>query len=308
VLPDRPVVRTSPWLALLLTVSAAPIACGSTTQCADYLPASIPDMRQARGSGCFELAHVVLLARTPSTTAPRLYLQDPRGGDFSAVVARCDPRSAHPCPIGTVTKVSHLIDGASVIARGYYEQGSVTGFETLYLDEIEDQGTLLAFPPPAPVRVADLARAARLPGDWFQIVTASIPIDDPLVMYDFSPREFALTGPCPAWSGFGMIPFSAADAMVPVLGCGGDAGVTNPAGVSEPDTREILVGRQFFKDFFASTDCACAAASKQHRLSAASTLLGPAQIQGILILQRDRAAGAYQVFEPVAKGFPITER
>jgi hypothetical protein len=293
----------------VLTILGCLSGCGSPNDCADYLSASVAKMRQASGSGCFELAHVVVVARTPSASAPRLYLQDPNGGDFSAILAKCDPSSTRPCSVATAAKVTQLISGAAVTVRGYYQQGSVTGFEELYLDDVVDEGTLLAQPEPAVLSIAELARSARTRAQWFQIVTAEIPIEDPLVMYDFSPAEFALTGPCPAWAGFGMIPYSVVGSMPPPEGCGGDTGTANPASLAMPDPREILIGRQFFKDFFASTDCACATASKQHKLSASSTLLGPASIRGILILDLDRRSRVtYQVFEPLAKGFPITER
>jgi hypothetical protein len=283
--------------------------CGTSAECANYLSASIAEMRQASGSGCFELAHVMVVARTPSTSTPRLYLQDAQGGDFTAIMAKCDASSSHPCLAATAATTQQLIDGSAVTVRGYYQQGSLTGFEELYLDAVVDEGTLLASAAAPALQVADLARAARMRAQWFQIVTASVAVEDPLVMYDFSPAEFALAGPCPAFAGFGMIPYSAMDSMVPVEGCAGDAGTTNPGGISVPDPREILIGRLFFKDFFASTDCACAAASKQHKLPASSALLGPVTIRGILILELQRgSSSSHQIFQPLAKGFPITER
>ena len=65
-------------------------------------------------------------------------------------------------------------------------------------------------PPPAPVKLglADLARDARTPAQWFQIVHVDIAAPELLDVYDLSPAELALRGTCQAWSGFAMIPHS----------------------------------------------------------------------------------------------------
>ena len=99
-----------------------------------------------------------------------------------------------------------------------------------------------------------------------------------------------------------MIPTSAAAAPAAV-GCAGDQ---NPPSVREPDGREIVVGRQFFSTFFASTDCACAAASKQHLLGPGSVLTGT--IRGILILETQSGTQAtFQVFQPLSRAsFAVT--
>lgn len=290
----------APWSSVLAILSWLN-GCGTSTECADYLSAPVAKMRQASGSGCFELAQVVVVARTPSTTTPRLYVQDVKGGDFSAIMAKCDVSSAHSCPPATLGKLMRVLVGAAVTVRGYYQQGAVSGFEELYLDDVVDQGTLLSTPPPVVLQVADLARTKRSRAQWFQVAAATVPSDDPLVMYDFSPQEFALAGPCPSLAGFGMIPASVAAKSA--VDC---AGNMNPRTVAQPDPREILIGREFFSGFWASTDCACAAASKQHLLTPSNTVVGP--IRGVLILQLSHGSStAYQVFEPLSQAlFPVS--
>jgi hypothetical protein len=124
-------------------------------------------------------------------------------------------------------------------------------------------------------------------------------------MYDFSPAEFAHEGSCPSSLGFGVIPASALGSAGAPPGC---VSGRNPPGVVNPDPREILVGREFFKDFFASTDCACAAASKQHLLNVSSSVVGGDTIQGVIVPEIVPGSTAvYQVFHPLSRAaFPIT--
>jgi hypothetical protein len=96
-----------------------------------------------------------------------------------------------------------------------------------------------------------------------------------------------------------MIPASAA------AGAPADCvGTTQPPGRAG-DPREILVGRQFFHQFLFSSDCACAAASRQLLVKPTSSVSGP--VVGYLIIEVDKGAVApYQVFEPAAnKSFPL---
>lgn len=279
--------------------AALPLAlchCSGSTQCSSYLHTTVAEMRRSNGSGCFELEHVVVVARTPSSSTPRVYVQDRGGGAYSAVRAKCDASPTHACPAETARRVQALIDGARVTARGYYLQGTLSGFEEVYLDDVIDEQVLAPAPPPAVLNVAALGRSERSSAEWFQIVTADIPSDDPLVMYDFSPSELARGASCPTQSGFAVIPRSALGSSH-AAGCTGNA---NPGGITEPDPREVLIGREFFKEFFASTDCSCAALDKQHLLSAASTLSG--SIRGVLIPELTPGSTAlFQVFHPTSK-------
>jgi hypothetical protein len=153
----------------------------------------------------------------------------------------------------------------------------------------------------AQLDLAHISRDARTQPEWFQIVSSEVSALEPLVMYDFSPPEFARAGPCPAWVGFSVIPASAAD----IGGAAGCESGRNPTSIKQADPREILVGREFFKEFFASTDCACAAASKQHLLNTSSTVAG--LIQGVLTPEmRPGTSQIYQVFHPLSRAaFPI---
>jgi hypothetical protein len=282
---------------LLLALSQ----CGVSTQCSSYLQTSVAEMRQATGSGCFELERVVVTARTPSTSTPRVYVQDLRGGPYSAIRAKCDASATHACPEQTARNVESLLDGSEVTIRGYYLQGSLSGFEEIYLDDVRDEQTLAAVPTPAKVSLTDMSRDGRARSQWFQIVQAEISPQDPLVMYDFSPAEFARGGTCPSWGGFALISASLA-ATGTADGCSSNG---NPIGLAKPDGREVLIGREFYKEFFASTDCSCAAASKQHLLSTSSTVVG--SISGILTPEiKAGSSSIYQVFHPLSKAdFPI---
>jgi hypothetical protein len=192
-----------------------------------------------------------------------------------------------------------ILNGESVTVRGFYDHGKVSGFEELYVEDIVDNATTALLPAPVTLQVADLARDARVPAKWFQKATVTISATDPLVMYDFSPAEFRLQGPCPAWEGFGLIPKSVG-APAPA-GCNG---AVNPPGTA-PAPSEILVGRQYFHGFYSSSDCACAAFHHQTLVSAASSVSGT--IGGILILEIIKGSTtSFQVFEPTSKAeFPI---
>lgn len=76
------------WLAFQITGAAllplALLQCGQSTDCASYLPTTVAAMRRASGSGCFELQHVVVVARNPSASVPRVYVHDQTGGPSAA--------------------------------------------------------------------------------------------------------------------------------------------------------------------------------------------------------------------------------
>ena len=293
----------SGWSFLLWAVlSLGLLSCGASTECASYLPASVAEMRRATGSGCFELQGVVVVARTPSTSAPRVYVQDQGGGPYSAIRAKCDQSPTHACPSETAGRVGRLLDGSQVTIRGYYLQGSLSEFEEIYLVEVVDEHKLAPVPLPASRSLLELSRDARARAQWVQVVSSDVPAQDPLVMYDFSPAEFARSSVCPAFNGFAVIQASVLGAATTDECASG----SNPTGIAAADGRELLIGREFFKEFFASTDCACAAASKQHLLNAASALVGP--IRGVLTPElRPGSVALHQVFHPLSKAnFPIT--
>lgn len=265
--------------------------------CVTYTPTAIAAMRNPGASGCFELDNVVLVARTASTTTPRLYVQDPKGGDYSAIMAKCSTTSTHACAATALATALQLLNGESVTIRGYYEHGKVTGFEELAIESITDNGSTLAIPPPITLNETDIGRDARVPAKWFQKATVNV---TKLVMYDLSPAEMKLAGPCPAWEGFGLIPASAG-----APAAGACAGTTNPNGIAAPASGETLIGRQFFHNFTYSTDCGCAAAHNQVLLTPASFVAGA--MSGFLVLETLRGSTTgFQVFEPTSKGeFPV---
>jgi len=284
------------------------VACGACSvppDCVSYQPVSVAAMRSGFWSGCFELSNVVVIARTPSTSGPRVYVQDPKGGDLSAIMAKCSSTSLHACPAATGAQVLQLLDGAAVTLQGSYHRDMQTGFEELYLDHVVDHGSLLEIPAPAVLTVAQITRAARTRNKWFQVAKVNVPDGDPLVMFDLSPAELRLSGAaCPYWSGFAMIPLSAGYA--PPMDC--DTSTTPP---TNPPTRDghapdaVLIGRRFFDGFSYSADCACAAEPKQHSLASGSFVEG--KMMGVLGLELGSGSGdAHQVFQPLSKDlFPV---
>jgi hypothetical protein len=277
---------------------------GASAVCASYAPSSIAGMRGSPAPGCFELAHVGLVARTDSPTQPRLYVQDATDTDLAAIVAKCSATAQHRCSPAVVAKIPLLHDtateGAKLTLRGYFDYGKVTSFEEFYIEDIIDECSTVPRPAPIALTVADVTRDARSRTKWFRRATIDVPATDPLVVYDMSPAELALPkGACPNWEGFAMIPTSAGASAAAACG-----GAVNPASRTA-DAREILIGRQFFNQFLFSTDCSCAAASKQRLVTPTNTVSG--SLLGYLLLEHDAASTAsYQVFEPAAdKSFPI---
>ena len=289
--------------------SGATGGCGSGTPgavqtCTSYKSTTIAAIRNPTAPGCYELHQVGLVARTDSPSEPRLYVQDPNGGDFSAILAKCSTTSQHVCSSSVKAKIPQLADsmatGEQISLRGYYSSGKISGFEEFYIEDIVDECTTVPRPAPIALTVADIARAARVPAKWFRRATVDIATTDPLVMYDFSPAELALPGAtCPDWEGFGMIPRSAGTAASP--GC---TGTMNPPGQTS-NAQEILVGREFFKQFLFSSDCRCAASAGQRLVTPTSSVSGT--VTGYLLLESlPMTTTAFQLFEPAAdKSFPI---
>jgi hypothetical protein len=278
----------------------------TVTPCNSQYPAtSILKLRNSKAPGCFELSHVGLVARTDSPSEPRVYLQDPNGGDSSAILAKCAQTATHACDPAVKAKIGllydTLTDGAQLSVRGYYQVGGVTGFEEFYIEDIIDECKTLPRPAPVTMTVADITRDARTPAKWFRRATVNVPAADPLVVYDFSPPELLLGQPqCPDYAGFAMIQKSAGSTAPSAC-----AGAANPAARTAPDPKEILIGRQFFNQFLFGADCACAANTNLKIVSPQGAVSGP--VLGYLILEQDKASpAAYQVFEPAAnQTFPI---
>jgi hypothetical protein len=261
-------------------------------------------MRAGKTSGCFEIQHVGLVARTDSPSEPRIYFQDKNGGDFSAIVGKCTATATHACAAPVRAKIGTLYDtaadGAQISVRGYYTNGGVSQFENVLIEDVLDECATVPRPAPIAMTVAEIQRDARTPAKWFRRAHVSIPQNDPLVMYDFSPADLLASVPgCPDMLGFAMIPQSAG--VGAAAACMGN---TNPQGRAT-DPREVLVGRQFFNQFLFSTDCACAAGSGQKIVSPGGKVSGT--VTGYLIIETDaKSTASYQVFEAAANlAFPI---
>jgi hypothetical protein len=276
------------------------------TPCNGHYPATtVSTLRNAKASGCFELSDVGLVARTDSPSEPRIYLQDPGGGDTSAILAKCTASATHACAPEVKAKVpllfDTLTDGAQLSVRGYYQFGGVTGFEEFYIEDIIDECKTVARPAPIALSLSDLTRDARAPAKWFRRAMLDIPATDPLVVYDFSPPELLLgAAQCPDYAGFAMIQHSLG--ALPPAAC---SGTTNPAPRTTADPKEVLIGRQFFNQFLFGADCACAGQTHLQIVKPTAAVSG--SVLGYLILEQDKASPtAYQVFEPAAdQTFPI---
>ena len=157
-----------------------------------------------------------------------------------------------------------------------------------------DECKQVARPAPISLTVAEITKDVRTKAKWFRRAEVQIPAADALVMYDFSPADLQLvSGACPDYAGFAMIPQSAG--MAAPAGC---SGMTSPA-ARAVDPREVLIGRQFFNQFLFSTDCACTGVTAQRIVSPTGAVSGT--VRGYLILEQDRASTAtYQVFEAAA--------
>ena len=261
-------------------------------------------MRQAQTSGCFELAHIGLIARTDSPSEPRLYVQDAGGADFSAILAKCAASATHACSTTVRAKIPQLYDtlekGAQLTLQGYYLNGGVTGFEQFYIEDIVDECKTVARPAPIQIAAADIGREARVPAQWFQRADVKIPANDPLVMYDFSPSDLNLAAPsCPDFAGFAMVPQS--QGTTAPMAC---SGTTNPA-ARALDPKMVLIGRHFFNQFLFGADCACVQGTGEVLVKPTSTVSGT--VRGYLILEVDKGStNPYQVFEAAAdQTFPM---
>jgi hypothetical protein len=224
-----------------------------------YSKSTIAAMRQNM-PGCYELDTVTTIAVTPvgaSTKSVTIYAQDAAGGDYSAVKMSCSSTSTtHMCTAFPTAK--SILSGRSVTVSGTYIKSSASkgGFELFYIDSISDTASATA-PTPATLMEVDLERAAAMSSGskpmaafHYQIVTANI--TDKLLMFDWSAPEFKGTsGSCPQY-GFGMIPTSAGASAGAAC-----SGMTQPAGQTAVNDKEVMVGTNFYGGFTYTTDCNC---------------------------------------------------
>jgi hypothetical protein len=267
----------------------------------NYMKTSIASMRApASAHTDVELDGVIAIAKTPSKTSPKIFVQDAGGGDFTAILARCETSSmTHPCTMATAMIVGGIQDGRSVTIKGTYSK-SKSGFETLYIDSISDDsaGTM---PAPAAVSLADVGRSANNPKYWFQRVTVNMGATT-LKGFDWSPAEFrytAGTGGCPAMFGWGMVPSTSSDTAGSACGAMNTQPATAVSGT--PPTDEILIGTDFYVGFTYSSDCACAGKYKDTIVAPGNTVSG--NLAGVLIGDVPyMQTTVYQYIAPKANG------
>src|SRR5258708_6941943 len=252
----------------LLFCFAVVLGCGSN----NTSPGTIAGMRGSV-SGDYTLTNVTSLAITPSGSL--MLVQDPAGGAYSAIQVLCSSTSTtHPCPVSSTVKAT--FPGHSLTLSGSYVKAA-SGLEEFYLTAITDNGPS-ALPAPTMLMLADVVRSASTPASWFQRVSVSLP--GKLVLYDFTPAELSYGGAtkCPYQLGFGMIAASEG-APVPAA-C--TSTTAQPAGVSSPSPKEVLIGTDFFHDFTVSTDCRCAATFSDKEPLASSSIASGQSLAGIL--------------------------
>ena|GEM_PF-3407153 len=258
-----------------------------------YTTSTVAAMRQAAKPGKFSLTAVVI-AKTPSTKAPKIFVQDAAGGDFSAMLAECSSGSTHPCSV-TAAVAGTTVGNEVTITGTYIKSGAAKGsFEAFYIEGFTD-GSAATVPTPTALAAADVARGASKPANWFQHVTFTI--TDAWKMYDWSPAEFIFTGAtkCPYQTGFGMIPTS-----VTATATAACTDITSqPAGQLTPLATEILISTDFYSTFNASSDCRCAAKFSNKEPTATTTLTGA--VSGILLYDVPVGSSTgHQMFAPLS--------
>jgi hypothetical protein len=296
--PDAPGSGSNPDAPSGTTPDAPAAATGCMNT---YTQSTIAVMRQG-AAGCFELDNVVSIALTPSKGSPRLFVQDAGGGAFSAIVTKCSSTStAHPCTVSA--QVAAIADGRSVTVKGTYIKSKSTGYETFYIDSVSDNGPG-TMPAPGTATLEDISRGGTNHGLAFQRVTVSIPSNDPLVMYDWTPPELVYSGAtkCPYQFGFGMIPKSAN--ATAAAAC--TSGTAQPGGQATSSAAEVIIGTDFYKGFTVSSDCQCAKTYSDMEPSATSQLTGT--ISGVLVFDVPFGAttGYYYVAPKTNADAPIS--
>jgi len=266
-----------------------------------YTVSTVAAMRQGGKPGRYSLTAIVT-AKTPSTKAPKIFVQDAGGGDFSAMLAQCSSGTTHPCSVTSL--VSGTMVGNEVTVTGTYIKAGLAkgGSESFYIEGFTD-GAAGTIPAPTALAATDVARGGGKTANWFQHVTFTI--SDTWKMYDWSPGEFVFTGAtaCPYQTGFAMIPTSVSGATA-TAACSGTT--AQPAGQLTPPATEILISTEFYTAFTTSSDCRCAAKFSDKEPSATTTLTGA--VEGFLLY--DTAQGSttgYQMFAPLSTAHaPLT--
>lgn len=254
--------------------------------CTTYMASTVAAMRMGHASGCFRLASVVAIGVTPGPDY-RLFAQDAAGGNYSAMRTTCSASDvAHPCTIGAT--VGALPAGHAVTLQGRYVYAASTSAEDFYLDTATDDGAG-ASPVAATVTLADISRGSTQLALAYQRVTVTASGASQLVMYDWSPSEFAVTGAaaCPYQLGFGVVPQSAG--VLPGAGCTGTT--SQPAGQTSPSSQEVLIGTDFSSTFTVSSDCRCSS----NVPTAISTTMAAA---GILVWNVPATGAGYMYLAP----------
>lgn len=242
-------------------------------------------MRTGKTAGCFELDAVVNIGVTAGPVY-RLFVNDPAGGNYSGMRATCSAADAiHPCTVGAA--VGALPQAESVTLKGAYTYASSTKAEGFYIDAVTDDGAGVA-PAPLLESLANIYRSSTQIQDAYQRFSVAPMGISQLVMYDWSPSEFAVSGAtqCPFQVGFGVSDRS--DGLTAGPACNG---TTQPPGQSSPSPHEILIGTDFAPAFSVSSDCACAATTP----TGASTA---GILAGILVWNVSPSGAAYMYVAP----------
>jgi hypothetical protein len=270
---------------------------GTGDMAISYTKTTVTSMRTAGTFGTFELDNVVLLAITPSGSA--LYVQDPAGGNNSAIQVQCSNSAAHKCTLRT-TLTAYKV-GDAITVQGTYEKGgaSTFNFETFYLANATDSGNQVTAPAPATLTMADVIKTAGTASSkyWFQRV--QVTLTDDLTVFDYLPAEFkpstAATA-CPYSYGFAMQP--ATGAVTPSFSCATTcsttpvgAGCTTPVSTTGTNAGELLIGTDFYKGFTYSSDCTCGSGYGDTIVPVAGKVASGSTIAGILEYDSTSTAG-----------------
>jgi hypothetical protein len=276
-----------------------------------YTMSTITAFRTAAKPGDFEIDNVVVVGVTP--TGGRAYVQDPAGGDLSAIVLDC-PKST--CTLRSTIMTTAI--GEQVTVKGTYikEPAAKGSYEVFYVDAYTDNGKAPMVPAVQTVALADIAKTASTRAKWFQKV--NVTMSDELDMYDFAPPEMAAS-PAPTtcgnyFYGWGMAPKSTAPAStLPLMAAQTCCATASTAACSAAataqtvaDANEILISTDFYKTFPSSTDCLCAYKYKNTVPTAAQVVAKGATVAGIFGYDATSAGVGYQYLAPLATtDFPL---
>lgn len=274
-----------------------------------YHPTSISLMRTQGLFGAFELDRVVVVAVGP--TGSRAYVQDPGGGDYSAIELACSATSTtHPCSLQSTLKTVAV--GHAVTVWGTYVKASAAngGYEEMYLEDLIDDGVATQRPAPAQLTYAAAVKTAQSRAQWFQKVVVT-PGDD-LVMFDYAPPELtrAGAGTCPYQFGFGMVPKTGAPALTSDEVCDPSCATSACAAGATPQpatsASELLVGTDFYTSFTWSSDCRCLAQFGDTAPTSSQSIPSTKTLAGVLIYDAPPGASGYQYVAPTAAAdFPL---